>query len=306
MTTIDPVARIVAADSVAPSVVWRAFLDGFRDYVVPIEIDEAPFAAMLAAEHVDLSASSVALDSTGDPIGMCLLAIRDRDGWCGGLGVAPSGRRRGLGRRLMARTIGVARARGLDRIRLECIDGNDAARDLYLGLGFGVLRRLDLFDGAAGIVPGVDVSFPVRDVPVPAALWAGFAEYHAIRRPWQHDLPSLRLTVPVDSVGGIGKGVDPSRPEAYLLYRFPEVSSQKLAIVDAGVLDSHPRPVAALESLLLGCAKRHPRLPFRAPNIPDDDPLNLALRSVGVPVTMTQSEMELDLGEPPHDETRSS
>jgi len=306
MTTVDANARVVAADSVPSSVVWRAFLEGFRDYVVPVEIGETPFANLLAAEHIDLAASCVALDPFGDPVGICLLAIRDRDGWCGGLGVTPGGRRRGLGRRLMAHTIEVARARGLDRIRLECIDGNGAALDLYLGMGFSVLRRLDLFDGVVAIGSRVAASFPVHDVLAPSALWDRFAEYHAIRRPWQHDLTTMRFTVPVDSLLGIGHGKDPTRPETYLLFRSPDASSGKVAIVDAGVLDGHRAAVAVLETLVLECAKRHPGHRFRAPNVPDDDPLNLALRSLGVLASMSQSEMELDLASPPHGETWSS
>ena len=77
-------------------------------------------------EHVDLTASVVALDDEGEPLGVCLLAIRDTVGWCGGLGVVPAMRRKGLGRELMQRTIEEARARGLERFRLECIDGNEA------------------------------------------------------------------------------------------------------------------------------------------------------------------------------------
>ncbi len=298
MTVSEFDLRVVAADTLPLTVVWRAFLDGFRDYVVPVHIDEGPFAAMIASEHVDLSASRVAIDPAGVPVGICLLAIWERDAWCAGLGVAPSGRRRGLGRRLMVHTIEVARARGLERIRLECIDGNDAARNLYLGLGFLVERCLDYFDGEPlrrEIASGGPGS--VVDLPAPGAVWEHFLEYHPIRRAWQQDLPSLLLTTPVDAVSGIGIE-DPVRPDAYVVFRAPAQANGHVDIVDAGVSRRCSYPVAAIGTLLAALAARYPGNSFRAPNVPNDDPLNPALRALGVKTRLSQAEMVLDLAGP--------
>src|SRR5687768_14066445 len=117
--------QIVAADAVAAESVWRAFVEGFKAYIRPFEIGFEQFMAMMRAEDVDFGASVVAFDEADAPAAVALLAIRGDDSWCGGLGVAPRLRRRGLGRVLMERLIAGARERGLARMRLECIDGND-------------------------------------------------------------------------------------------------------------------------------------------------------------------------------------
>ncbi len=57
------------------------------------------------------------------------------------LAVAPEARRRGLGRKLLARFIYQARLRGAERAFLEVAADNAAARGLYLGAGFGESGR---------------------------------------------------------------------------------------------------------------------------------------------------------------------
>lgn len=298
MTTVDTGIRVVVADTLPPAVVWRAFVEGFRGYLVPVEIDEEAFAALIASEHVDLSVSLVALDHGGDPVGICLLAIRGEDGWCGGLGVTPAGRRQGLGRRLMADTIQGARARALARMRLECIVGNTAARELYLGLGFRIVRRLDLFAGH--IVVGEDRLGPdpaVGALARPEAVWTRFAEYHEARPPWQHDLPTLTVThggQPTEHLSGLGVG-DPARPEAYVLYRSPRGAEGSVRIVDSGHLPGTVAPEAMLAAILSAVAAAFPGQAVRAANVPEGDPLNVSLRSLGVPTPLAQEEMELVL-----------
>jgi hypothetical protein len=81
--------RIAAADTVPAESVWRAFVDGFRGYIRPFEIDFASFMRMMRSEDVDFGASVVAFDEANTPAAAALLAIRGETCWCGGLGVAP-------------------------------------------------------------------------------------------------------------------------------------------------------------------------------------------------------------------------
>jgi hypothetical protein len=60
-----------SADAVSLDTLWRAFREGFQGYVVPVEIELEPFAAMLDSEHVDLSTSVVALTNEKGPAGIC-------------------------------------------------------------------------------------------------------------------------------------------------------------------------------------------------------------------------------------------
>lgn len=304
MTSPDLGFRFVSADTLPLTVVWRAFLEGFRDYLVPVQIDERPFADMLEWEQVDLAASVVALDNSDEPTGVCLLAIRERDAWCGGLGIAPPYRRRGLGRTLMIRAIDGARSRRLDRIRLECIDGNDAALNLYLGLGFRVTRRLDLFDGA----PAADaaaMAAEVHPMAEPTSVWQAFPAYHPVPRPWQQDLPCLRLTALRGSIEGLAIG-DHRRPNAYLLFRPPEQPGGRVSIVDAGWMPGTVTAGDAFGSLVATLVAHHHGTRLFALNVPADDGLNVALRAANVPVTLTQSEMVLDLSGSGQPETATS
>lgn len=289
----DVGVSIRTADTVNLDTLWRAFREGFRDYIVPVEIAQEPFAALLESEHVDLAASVVALDADSAPAGICLLAIWGEESWCGGLGVAPPWRRRGLGRRLMLDVIEKARTLGLELLRLECIDGNHGARALYDRLGFQPVRQLSFFDGRASAVqPTADRE--VSHLGAPASVWTEFDAYHLHRRPWQQDLPSLELVRDASALPGVCLG-DPTRPDAYLIYRAPAASNGRLVIVDSGSRNGDEAAVEALSLLAGTVLRRHPGATVFVPNVPDDDPLKAALTSHGVPTTLTQTEMVLNL-----------
>ncbi|MBV1693133.1 MAG: GNAT family N-acetyltransferase [Hyphomicrobiales bacterium] len=53
-----------------------------------------------------------------------------------GIGLLDSHRGRGIGGRLLAAAIEAARAKGLKRVQLMVLDGNDRARALYVAHGF--------------------------------------------------------------------------------------------------------------------------------------------------------------------------
>jgi GNAT superfamily N-acetyltransferase len=287
--------RVVPAASVPPETVWRAFVEGFRGYVRPFEIGFEPFMGMMRAEDVDFDASVVALDDAGQPIGIALLAIRGRASWCGGLGVAPGLRRRGLGRTLMERIIAAARARGLPAMSLECIDGNVSARALYDALGYRPLRRLDVFEG----VPA-NPRLPARlDVPVvefddPERVWASFDDYHPVPPPWQGQLPGRRAEAAIGPLAGLALG-DARRPAAYVLARVRAAEGAPVYLVDAGTLPGAGDPATNLAELVARLIAEHPDHAVVAFNIPEAAPLNAALRAFGVPVSLTQTEMELPL-----------
>ena len=287
--------RIVPAASVPPETVWRAFVEGFRGYVRPFEIDFEPFMAMMRAEDVAFDASVVALDDAGQPVGIALLAIRGRACWCGGLGVAPGLRRRGLGRTLMEWIIAAARARDLPSMSLECIDGNVSARALYDDLGYRPLRRLDVFEG----VPATPrrpapLNVPVVEFDDPERVWTSFDEYHPVLPPWQSQLPGRRAEAAAGPLAGLALG-DVRRPTAYVLARVRAAERAPVHVVDAGTLPGADDPAADLVELVARLIAEHPDHAVVAFNIPEAAPLNAALRTLGVPVSLTQTEMELPL-----------
>lgn len=90
-----------------------------------------------------------------DVIGWCDISLMWREGFthCGrlGMGVQKDHRRRGIGRRLIERTIARAREKGLERIELDVFASNTPAIRLYEKMGFvveGVKRKARKIDGA--------------------------------------------------------------------------------------------------------------------------------------------------------------
>lgn len=85
-----------------------------------------------------------------------------------GMGLLPELRGRGLGRRLLERTLAAARASGLTRVELEVYVSNAAAIALYERCGFrheGLRRRARLLDGVAEDV--VEMALLFDEVPAP-------------------------------------------------------------------------------------------------------------------------------------------
>ncbi len=278
---------LVSADSVPLEVVWRAFVDGFRDYVVPVELSFDEFEQVIADEKISLAASVVAVRDGVEPCGAAMLAIRTAESWCGGLGVVPSVRRTGLGRRMMLAIIKEARTRGVTRMRLECIDGNHAAWSLYEGIGFRPARRLEIFRGAATPRPDAWKAASIWPLGDPGLVWNRFAAYHPVPPAWQTDLPVLRRHNPQRLLGwAIG---DTERPRSYVLFR---AFGDLVRIVDSG--SSVPEQAADhLAMLVATLVESNPRCNLIAHNLPMENSLNAVLRDAGVPVVLAQTELEL-------------
>ncbi|MCC5893412.1 GNAT family N-acetyltransferase [Exiguobacterium sp.] len=121
---------------------YRAFMDGFSDYMIRFDIDEAAFEAIFLVRDQNQPSRSVVAYVDGRPVGVMLSGIAHLDtGWvtrCGGLAVAPGYRRLGIARELMRRFDEQAEGTRL----LEVIQGNEQAFDLYDRLGYDVVREI--------------------------------------------------------------------------------------------------------------------------------------------------------------------
>jgi GNAT superfamily N-acetyltransferase len=163
------------------------FNRGFSDYQVTLQLDEVAFREHVASNDIDLGWSRVAVDQ--QPVALALVAHRGSQAWIGGMGTAPSHRRRGLGERLLRDSLEGARSHGAESVWLEVIEGNQRAIGLYEKLGFETVRRLivwTLSDGAAAPGPELEV------VPLElAAARAWITEHRAEREPWQRADESL-------------------------------------------------------------------------------------------------------------------
>jgi ribosomal protein S18 acetylase RimI-like enzyme len=173
------------ASSLAPGRLAALFTRAYEDYVVPMQIDEETLRFLVRTFDLDLDAGRVALRDE-EPVGLVNLGIRGERGWIGGLGVVAPARRDGVGRALMEAVHAEARARGVCRISLEVIEGNDAAYRLYEALGYETTRWLEIgsldADGKSGLT----------DEQPWEQAHARIREQRSAPEPWQRDDDTLR------------------------------------------------------------------------------------------------------------------
>ncbi len=98
---------------------------------------EDTFHALLARDAVELLTAVEGSTVVGYAVVWCILD----QGELSNVAVAPSHRRKGLGRRLLKRVIEVAGARGVRHLFLEVRVSNSVARALYQDFGFEELGR---------------------------------------------------------------------------------------------------------------------------------------------------------------------
>ena len=268
--------RVLPADTLEPSALRELFNEGFSDYLVPMRMDAATFADHLRANDVDLAGSRVVVDER--PVAFALIARRGPAAWVGGMGTAPSHRRRGLGERALVAGLDAARDHGCAEAWLEVIDGNSGAVTLYAKLGFAIVRELIVWALPAG--REAPASRPVSREQ--AQAW--IAAHRLSPEPWQRADESLaamaRAGAPLRSLvverGGevAGAAVVRARAEA--------VTVLQIAAVDA----------SAAHDLLLAAADARP---LRLSNAPAGEPVSRALEALGADVVLRQHEMRLAL-----------
>jgi ribosomal protein S18 acetylase RimI-like enzyme len=257
----------------------------YTGYSLPVQVDAAGFASMIAAYDIDLNASRVA--ALGERlIAIALLGARGERGWIGGMGVAPEHRGEGIGRKIMQAVIEGVRSDGLHSIDLEVLTGNLAASRIYETLGFRRRRTLDIW------ARGADATFPFppqrasQRLEVSACL-AAFDELHVTAPPWQRDVPTLQRIAPrLHALGFLENG----RVAAYVLYR---VSDMAVRLEDAAAAPS--QRATSIEAVLRALIRDRSGSTLRYINVPQDDPAAEAMRRVGANVEMQQVEMTLEL-----------
>jgi len=233
-------------------------------------------------DDVDVGAS-LALEHGGALVGFALLARRAAEGRIAMMGIDPSWRGRGGGRLLGERAIEVLRARGVTRIVLEVLDGNEVAASLYRSLGFRPARQLvgrtrhHALPLPAERVPGLKLA------PIDLAACARALAVHGDDDlPWQlQRIVSSDVTQRAFTLGGV----------AWAWLQTPSADSVTLR---GFLVDRQWRRrrvahelLAALDDLLPG---RRWDVP---PLIPAGAAADLALTSAHFVPTVAQSEMEL-------------
>jgi ribosomal protein S18 acetylase RimI-like enzyme len=256
-----------SAATLADDPLAELFTEAYADYLVPVTVPAEALRFMAAAYDFDREASLVAIRND-EFVGLVNLGLRGPEGWIGGLGVVPSERRRGTGRRLMEAVHEEARARGVERVWLEVIVENTQAVALYEQLGYTHVRELEVWSlpGAAG----EPAECPAAD----AHAW--IREHRNEREPWQRADASFEI-----DEGTLGLMVQ----DAAAVVR---VSGDRV-----GVVQLAGRTAAALRELLSGARSLGETLGVL--NLPANHLAGGALLELGGRVDVRQHEMVLAL-----------
>ncbi len=258
----------------------------YEDYPVPVRLGEGQFESMCDDMDIDLARSVVAL-ADGEPVGLVLLSCRGSEGWVSGVGVHPAWRRRGIARCMMRETLRSAWHAGLERLRLEVLEQNDAARSLYEELGFHQTR--DLL--ALNLVPerlspaAEPIGFGTVAPERVSRLLREHARFHEVDPTWQRDLASL--TKRIGYLMGLAYR-EGAELEGYLIYQ-PQVGD--FAVLDLAVNPAHPQRLDVAQLMLSTLHEFSPGMDGHIINVPAEDPLLPAFTAIGYRVWQRQHEM---------------
>jgi ribosomal protein S18 acetylase RimI-like enzyme len=268
--------ELIAASELSAAARAELFTAAYGGYVVPFALDEERLLFMESAFGTDLDASLVAV-ADGARIGLANLARDAADGWVAGVGVLPAHRGSGVGEALMHGLHDAARGLGLERVWLEVIEENVAARRLYEKLGYEHVRDLEVWS-LGEISAQSNYLLPARATVAEANAW--IREHRREREPWQRsDATLARL-----------QKLEPA-PEALVVYGGAAVvrpADGRVSVVQVA---------ATNESACRELFERAARLgtPVTLLNLPVDDAAGAALARLGGRVDIRQREMVVEL-----------
>jgi len=241
------------------------FNAAYEGYVIPFHLDESTVMAMTEAFDLDADASRIAYRG-GTPVGLGNLGVRGEDAWIGGVGVVPEARRSGVGEALMGALHEQARERDVRRVWLEVVVENASAFALYEKIGYRTVRDVEVWTLPLSVSEGSEA-----EDASPDAAHARIRELRAGREPWQRADETLAHYRDARAlVTQTGAAV----------YRQSGENVQLVQI--AGEAEPLLRALR-----ILG--------PVSILNLPEDDPVTEAFRSLGGAVAVRQHEMLLEL-----------
>ncbi len=269
------------ASSVSLDGLAAAFNAGFAGYFYPPQMTVEILARRVRMEHLDLQ-SSLLVDAEEKFVGLALLGLRGREGWCGGFGIAPEFRGRGFAHQVMAEFVARARGCGVKKLRLEVLTRNTPAICLYEHAGMRVTRDLLILERKRDSELSATNRLQELKEAGPEDLLRHFERLHGWPMAWQRDFPSL---LSADGLHGVYLG-DRGAPDAYaLLVTRPDGITQ---VIDLGAADEEHA-----DMLSAGIAQRCGAL--RVVNEPEESLFIDALMAHGFTEQERQHEMVCEL-----------
>jgi RimJ/RimL family protein N-acetyltransferase len=253
----------------------------FDDYFYPIVVTADEFASRIPAEQLLLDHSPL-LYVDDDPVGLALLALRGARSCCGGFGIVPALRGRGLALPLTLALLAQARQCGARHMALIVLTQNERAIKTYRRAGFTIWREVWCFEWAHA---GAALATPAYGELVPAAvpdLLALGPALQPVSPIWQRDAATLGALAGLAGLALLEQGA----PVAYLLMRrAPDRTSDILAI--------GARSAADAASALAALQRQGGRITCF--NEPADSPGAAAMVTLGFARTFRRYEMVVEL-----------
>lgn len=289
---------ILVGTSVEFEVLRQGFNQGFADYRYNMRMGAVGMDAYLRRNSIALEDCAVLVaedQGQRQAVGAALLAVRDDEGWCGGLSVAPPYRGQGWGRRLMEKINRRAVELGVRRILLEVLDSNESAVSLYRQLDFEIWRELLVWERDPR-----QVSLPLPNVQLeeadPRLMLEDFYRWHDLPLSWQRRVSSLLKYVDQYACIGLTIPAKDGRAVAYVLASQPQPGQPitRLRILDiAAAPDADP--LCSARPLLQGLQLRSVNAKLTLMYEPTDSRLNPVFSALGFCVIDRHLELALDL-----------
>jgi len=268
--------ELVAATEFSLEELAEAYNETRIDYIIPMPMTVERLQEYVRVYDIDLSYSCVAVHED-NILGIGMLGVRGSRGWITRLGVLPSGRRQGVGNRIMSLLLDAAHECGLSEVWLEVIKGNNPAHQLFTSLDFRetralvVARRPPVFRELA---PGEHASRPrVRSVRT--------LDHDATLRllSGRQDEPNwLNQNESLQKIAGLSSLVVETTDEGQGWVTF-QVSLLRLTKIVVNVLSGEP--AAVTEALLHTLHEFFPTQDAIAENVPAAAPIWPGFQRVG-------------------------
>lgn len=253
------------------------------DYVVPMPMSRAKMQEYIEVYDVDLAQSVVAM-SNGSAVGLGFLGRRGDNTWLTRLGIAPEGRQKGNGRRMMQGLISRSRSLEARAVILEVIKKNTPARHLFRALGFESIRDLLVIRRPPKQLEEPPAEGTIKSVGYQEAI--NLVETRTDLPSWVTANRSLRnagnLSALVAELPDGGRG--------WLVYQNTVFQLSRIVIET-----QRGDPFQVATSLLRHLHTIHPAQDTVVENLPADDIHWSAFKAVGYLTSFIRIEMKLDL-----------
>lgn len=254
------------------------------DYIVPMPMNARRMEEYVTYYDVDLDASVVVLNRSGEEIGVGMLGVRENRGWITRVGLTPASRGHHIGQFLMETLLQSAADRGIQHMQLEVIVGNDPAHRLFQKLGFEDYRDLSIIRRPPG---PLDDDARYDDAHVTPLRYSELPYYLEQRLPGASWLEETASLLNMRNLSGIKLDMRDGQ-YGWVIY-------QQMPLQLAHFVFRPDIPPAVAAALLYHVHRTHRMQDTKIENLVKDDPIWPVFPQFGYLEAFHRIEMRMDL-----------